>query len=115
MKGKPLSWCKECQKQKEKKKYQDRVEQFNNYKKSLSCKKCGENRYYLLDFHHKNPQEKEFSISDHSRASLETIKKEIEKCDVLCANCHREWHYLSKENNLLTYEKWLSGEMGEMA
>ena len=59
-------------------------------RKDKICIKCGETRYYLFDFHHRNPEEKDYSISDHSRAKLETIKAEIDKCDVLCANCHRE-------------------------
>lgn len=108
--GKPMYWCKECQKNKERNKYQDKVNQINEYKKTLCCKKCGEKRFYLFDFHHRNPEEKDYAISDHSRASLETIKSEIEKCDVLCANCHREWHYLSSHNLVESYNAWL-GEM----
>ena len=100
--------CKECVKENERKKYQKHMEQFIEYKKTLKCKKCGETRYYLFDFHHRNPKEKDFIISDHMRSSLESLKKEIEKCDVLCSNCHREWHYLSSHNLIENYEKWLS-------
>ncbi len=58
------------------------------------CMKCGYNKYpEVLEFHHKNPKEKEFGISrsGHCR-SWERVKKEIEKCNLLCANCHREIH-----------------------
>ena len=99
--------CKDCVKENEKKKYQDRIEQINNYKKTLKCKKCGETRYYLFDFHHRNPKEKDYSISDHTRAKFETIKTEIDKCDVLCSNCHREWHYLSSHHIIDDYDAWL--------
>jgi len=55
---------------------------------------CGYNKCLeALEFHHRNPSEKEFNVSSkgHSR-SWERVKKEIEKCDLLCANCHREIH-----------------------
>lgn len=62
------------------------------------CTKCGYCKYIeVLEFHHRNPIQKEFNISfkGHSR-SWERVKKEIEKCDLLCANCHRESHVESK-------------------
>ena len=58
------------------------------------CVRCGYNKCpEVLEFHHRNPSEKEFNISSkgHCR-SWERVKKEIEKCDLLCANCHRETH-----------------------
>ncbi len=59
----------------------------------LACEQCGEERPPALDFHH--PKEKERGIAEmvsygYSRAS---IREEIEKCVVLCANCHRVEHY----------------------
>ena len=105
--GRVMYWCKECQKQKERDKYQTKMSQIIAYKKTLCCKKCGETRFYLFDFHHRNPNEKDYTISDNSRASFEIVKKEIEKCDVLCSNCHREWHYLSSHDSSLTYNAWL--------
>lgn len=62
------------------------------YGKPLACETCGYNKNIAaLEWHHKDPAEKEFSISDNAR-SLESIKKEISKCICLCANCHRELH-----------------------
>lgn len=61
----------------------------------LACIRCGEDHPAVLDFHHRNPKEKEFSISWAiltERAKWRVIK-EIEKCDVLCANCHRKHHW----------------------
>lgn len=101
-----LSYCKECKKEKEKIKYEQKVKKMDDYKKTLKCIKCGEKRFYLLDFHHRDPAEKDFTISDHTRASFEILKNEIEKCDVLCSNCHREWHYLNTHENL-EYNAWL--------
>lgn len=70
---------------------------FVDFKSTLSCNRCGENRWWVLDFHHKNPQNKEYSLSGlASNVSKETFFKEVEKCEVLCSNCHRDHHH--KEN-----------------
>ena len=44
-----------------------------------------------LEFHHLNPLEKDFNISSSSKP-IEELKKEVDKCQLLCANCHREVH-----------------------
>ncbi len=54
------------------------------------CKMCGFSDIRALSFHHRNPKEKEFNISKgftHSYG-LDLMKKEAEKCDILCMNCH---------------------------
>lgn len=64
--------------------------------KGGKCQKCGYNECQAaLDFHHRNPEEKEFSICKRYgyRILSERIKKELDKCDLLCANCHREEHF----------------------
>lgn len=47
-----------------------------------------------LEFHHINPDEKEFQIDmrHFSNNSLEKLQTELDKCILLCANCHREEH-----------------------
>lgn len=100
--------CKSCVKKNQQEKYKNRTEELNNYKKTLKCKKCGENKYYLLDFHHLNPAEKDYTISDNPNAKMETIMKEIDKCIPLCSNCHREFHYLERESSI-TIEEYLNG------
>ena len=67
-------------------------EWYINYKKTLKCSKCPESDWRCLDFHHKDPNEKEFciSIGRNKGLSIESLLKEIAKCDVLCANCHRK-------------------------
>lgn len=92
--------CKECVCIQEKEKYQLKMDSLNAYKKTLVCLKCGESRFYLLDFHHVNSEEKDYSISDNPHAKLETIMEEIKKCIPLCSNCHREFHYLEKEKQI---------------
>lgn len=68
---------------------------------SNGCSKCGEKRHYLLDFHHIDPSTKLFQISQGESKGWEKIKQEIDKCVLLCSNCHREFHYLEKEQNIV--------------
>ena len=65
-------------------------EWYTKYKATLHCENCGEWRPECLQFHHRDPRQKEFNISEWIRngVSLETLRAEIAKCDVLCANCH---------------------------
>lgn len=58
------------------------------------CQKCGYNKCNsALEFHHLDPNEKDFLVSDkgHCR-SWEKVKIELDKCILVCANCHREIH-----------------------
>jgi len=68
---------------------------FIDYKSKLKCSKCREDHPATLDFHHKNSKEKEFNVTfmSYFGYSIERIKKEIAKCIILCANCHRKLHY----------------------
>ncbi len=64
------------------------------YLEDKSCIKCGESNPVCLDFHHREPSEKVKTISrlKSSGMSIKALIKEIEKCDVVCANCHRKIH-----------------------
>lgn len=71
---------------------------FSKLKTTLECSKCGENHPACLEFHHKDPSQKLFTISSMVRKlPKEVILKEIEKCEVLCANCHRKTHHNENE------------------
>lgn len=96
--------CKECVCAQAREKYHQKMRALNDYKKTLSCSKCGDNRFYLLEFHHIDPSKKDYSISDNTNAKFETILKEIEKCIPLCANCHREFHYLNREQGVELFQ-----------
>ena len=65
-----------------------------NLKSKLKCEICGFNHPAALDFHHNNPKEKDMEISMAMRNgwSKKRILSEIEKCKILCANCHRVFH-----------------------
>lgn|SRR5574337_1117061 len=56
------------------------------------CKNCGYNKSIrALGFHHLDASQKDFNISSYAK-SWERIKKELDKCVLLCANCHMERH-----------------------
>ena len=57
------------------------------------CDRCRITDPRVLDFHHRDPSNKEFYISNHVSKGIKTLLREAEKCDVLCSNCHRivEW------------------------
>ena len=62
--------------------------------KGGKCEICGYDKCIsALEFHHKNPNEKEFGIGckGYTR-SIEKNKREVDKCVLVCANCHREIH-----------------------
>ena len=65
--------------------------------KGGKCEKCGYDKCEgALQFHHRNPLEKEFNISEVNISSLISMRdlfNEVDKCDLLCANCHFEIHY----------------------
>lgn len=58
------------------------------------CQLCGyDKNEKALEFHHINPEEKEFSLSDCALKKLEEVYNELQKCVLVCANCHRIIHY----------------------
>lgn len=105
--------CRECQKDYRKthylnnrqkyidkaKNYKDTfIQWFIGYKKNLSCQSCGENRYWVLDFHHKDPNGKDAEVSTLLKScNKQKILDEISKCVVLCSNCHRDLHHQEKQ------------------
>lgn len=80
-------------------------EYIRNYKKKHHCVKCGESRYYLLEFHHIDDN-KERNIGQISSWDLKRIQREIRKCAILCANCHKAFHWL-EANHGLTFKEFL--------
>jgi hypothetical protein len=67
------------------------VAEINEYKANKGCWHCSENEPCCLDLHHVG--NKDFTVAlSINRVSTDLIWKEIEKCEVLCANCHRKVH-----------------------
>jgi hypothetical protein len=65
----------------------------SEYKQNCGCSRCGITDPRVLDFHHRDEKTKSFSIGLVRReVGSEKLKKEIKKCIVVCANCHRILH-----------------------
>lgn len=62
------------------------------------CENCKENNIFKLTFHHKS-DDKEFHFGSHRWSRLSILENEMNKCLVLCQNCHRELHYNENEFN----------------
>ena len=60
------------------------------YLRKHPCVDCGETNPIVLDFDHVRGKKREsIAVLMHNRASMATIKAEIAKCEIRCANCHR--------------------------
>jgi hypothetical protein len=71
-------------------------EWLEDYKSDKKCIKCGMDHPATLDFHHRDESEKEFSIATgigQLGKGKQSLLDEINKCDILCSNCHRILHY----------------------
>ena len=61
--------------------------------KGGKCVVCGYDKYFgALEFHHVDKTKKEYAISDLKNYNFETLKDELDKCVILCSNCHAEYH-----------------------
>lgn len=70
--------------------------------KGAKCELCGYDKCSeALEFHHLNPNDKDFSISDRDLVlDWGIIKKELDKCILVCSNCHREIHSKQRGENV---------------
>jgi len=99
-------YCKSCQREMSKahynanrqtyldrnKKRQEANREFLREFKENPCQGCGViYPYYVMDLHHRDGEVKEALISQLvNKTTLPRLKRELEKCDLLCPNCHRE-------------------------
>jgi|TARA_R100001530_G_scaffold130114_1_gene100832 hypothetical protein len=93
-----------------KKNLYDKVSNYlNDYKLSKGCRECGYKKSpYALEFHHRDRRLKIKNVSNFRKSSwtqLENIVKEVQKCDILCSNCHKI--LTKKEINNASREKIL--------
>lgn len=70
-------------------------EAWEHLRSHYKCSMCSESHPATLQFHHTDPTQKEYNIGDmvNKGVGLERIKKEIEKCIPVCANCHFKIHW----------------------
>jgi len=69
-------------------------------KKGGCCMICGyANNLAALEFHHRDPSQKEYQLGVRkiSNSSIIDLMVELDKCDLLCSNCHKETHYKDLE------------------
>jgi 5-methylcytosine-specific restriction endonuclease McrA len=68
--------------------------------KGGECVRCGYKKYFgALEFHHLNPSEKDFNPSSLKRYKFDDrIKNELDKCILVCSNCHREIHHENRNS-----------------
>lgn len=90
------SYCKSCFNTYCKERWVSKKYQAVEYKGSC-CEDCAlhvkDTQICVFDFHHLNPLEKEFNWKKLRLRSWDSIKKELDKCALLCANCHRVRHF----------------------
>ena len=111
------NYCKECNKKRQRKYYHEnkermsefrkdskkrlrkrRLEKYLKYLKSfkIKCLDCGINDFRIIEWHHRNPLEKEENISRLIYSSWVKFLIEVEKCDPLCRNCHAIRHWVER-------------------
>lgn len=93
--GKPndSTYCKKCTSVQTLNRMQKLKKQMVDYKGGC-CSICGYNKYVgALEFHHLNPKEKDFNLAHMKKYTFnDKVKNELDKCVLVCSNCHREIH-----------------------
>lgn len=93
--GKEFSspYCKSCTSDHTLERVRNLKSQMIEYKGGC-CQRCGYDKYQgALEFHHIDPNEKDFNLSRLKKYSFDDrVKSELDKCILVCANCHREIH-----------------------
>ena len=91
--GQPHAYCQDCTNRYSQER-QRKIKLLAIEYRGGKCVDCGYNKYAgALDFHHRDPKEKKFKIAGRTSLAFgPELKNELDKCDLLCANCHRERH-----------------------
>lgn len=83
---------------------------FNEYYADKSCFCCGLTDVKCFENHHLNPSQKEFNIGSEKirKNNIGKLRQELDKCVVLCANCHRIAHWEERNGGGETWERLLA-------
>lgn len=86
------SWCKACEADRQRGNVRAKTAKLQAYKMERGCADCGYKKWAgSLDFDHLPEFTKSFNIGKNAGAKTwEQLLAEIAKCEVVCANCHRE-------------------------
>lgn len=87
-------YCKKCWNKVTYESYKKKIiDYLVEYRKGIQCERCGYNKgLWGLAFHHRDPNLKDFSIDKNRGKNKRDLYAELDKCDVLCHNCHAETH-----------------------
>lgn len=91
--------CNVCYGQ-DKKRHRHRLrKKLDKIKSNYVCEICGFEDWRALQYHHKDGVDKSFELGNavNRAKSIKKIKKEIEKCQCICANCHQILHHEERE------------------
>ncbi len=98
------TYCKPCTTEQTLERIRKLKSQMIDYKGGC-CSRCGYDKYQgALEFHHINRKEKDFNPSHLKKYSFDDrIKSELDKCVLVCSNCHREIHHELKQKEKETH------------
>jgi hypothetical protein len=79
---------------------EERRVKVNAIKRETGCMDCGEQPedIHRLEFHHRHEETKEFNVGHGLTKAWKRIEKEINKCDVVCRQCHKTRHAHARRN-----------------
>ena len=90
--GKVGSYCRPCSAKERTIRIQKTKQKCVDYKGGC-CQACGFSKHNsALEFHHLDPSQKDFGIGSKTSKPFESLKAELDKCALLCSNCHRMVH-----------------------
>jgi hypothetical protein len=80
--------------------YQDERRQLVSGWKNQPCMDCGKNYPpYVMEFDHLDPDQKLFNIGQSMSRAIHALEVEVAKCDVVCANCHKQREHDRRQGN----------------
>lgn len=106
--------CKKCRSEAVQKRREKVKLMAINYKGG-KCEICGYNKCPdALEFHHINSNEKDFGIAQKGYTrSFSEVRKELDKCILVCSNCHREIHYSERNKQTEEIRKEIEEEINK--